>query len=435
MKQDEILKIIQEWQDEILNTKGITRYCEAKITDSLNSKPIKIITGFRRSGKSYLCRRIAQKLVKENYSLNNILYLNFEEYKLNWVRDVDALASIYEVFQKFSIDKNSKILLIFDEIQKVKNWESFIRTLYEKNDCPQIIITGSNSDMLSSELSSSLSGRFIEFFLLPFSFSEYLDYHSLDKNYKTKTKKLTDNFYDYCKIGGLSETYSISNQETRKSFIQGLISKVMLDDVIQRFTVRNEIALELILKFILANNGRIISFAKITKHLRSLNIKIQDETVIEYVGYLKKSFTIFEVPKFDWTTKKIFSNSRKYYSIDIGISNQFRDLISNFSFNIENLVLLKLKANPNIKNIYYGYQNDRELDFITEDFQGHFQRFQVCKELHENNQERELEPLINSDKFLNKAPGILLSLEGISRTIEYKSKKIQQKNLIEWLLD
>ncbi|MBT6842310.1 MAG: ATP-binding protein [Candidatus Melainabacteria bacterium] len=434
MQQDKILKIIQEWQEEILLSAGIERYSENKIIKSLNSQPIKIITGFRRSGKSYLCKRIANKLQQNKYPLPNILYLNFEDYKLNWANSVEKLGDIYEVFLRFSVDSQKPILLIFDELQKIPNWESFIRTIYEKSNAPQIIITGSNSDLLSSEISSSLSGRFIEFFLLPFSFQEYLSFHNINCDYHTRPKKLTDDFYKYLKLGGLPELYNIDDPETRKSFIQGIISKVMLDDVIKRFAIRNQTALELILKFVLANNGRIISYAKITKHLKNLNIKIQDETVIEYIDYLKKSFTLLEVEKFDWSTKKIFSGSKKYYSIDIGISNQFRDLISNFSFNLENLVLLKLKQNPSTKKIYYGYADNKELDFITEDYDGKLARYQISKELNEENTTRELEAFLVSDKFIKQSPATMLVLDGITRDIEYKSSKIKQINLIEWLL-
>ncbi len=433
MKQDGIYEIIRSWQDEILNSQGLERYCEKQILEAMSSKPVKIISGFRRVGKSYLCKRIAKKLLDDGYKIENILYLNFEDYKLNWVTDAYKLGEIYDVFQKFFTKEDQSTLLIFDEIQKVKDWEAFIRTLYEKNKLNQIIITGSNSDMLSSELSSSLAGRFIEFTILPFSFEEYLIYHK--QNYTRRTSLITNQFYEYLKLGGLPEIYTISDPDTQASYIDSLISKVILDDVIKRFAVRNEIAIEMIIKFVFANNGRTLSFSKITKYLKNLGMKIQEETVIEYVNHIKKTFAIIEVPKFDWTSKKIFASSKKYYAIDVGISNQFQNLISNMSFNLENIVLLKLKQNPKIKNIFYGSTTEAEIDFITEDYQGKLSRYQVSQELNNDNRERELNAFIKSDKYLAKSPAYMVTLEGISHSLEGKYKSIKQINLIDWLLD
>lgn len=432
MEQDKIYEIIRLWQDEILSSQGLERYCEKQILEAMSSKPIKIISGFRRVGKSYLCKRIAKKLLENGYKIENILYLNFEDYKLNWVTDAYKLGEVYEVFQKFFAKEDQNTLLIFDEIQKVENWEAFIRTLYEKNKPNQIIITGSNSDLLSSELSSTLAGRFIEFSILPFTFQEYLIYHK--QSDIRRTSLITNQFYEYLKLGGLPEIYTISDPDTRSSYINSLISKVILDDVIKRFAVRNETAIEMILKFIFANNGRILSFANITKYLKNLGIKIQEETVIEYVSHIKKTFAIIEVPKFDWTSKKIFTGSKKYYSIDIGISNQFQNLISNMSFNLENIVLLKLKQNPKIKNIFYGSTSDSEIDFITEDYPGKLSRYQVSQELSDDNRERELNAFIKSDQYLAKTSAYMISLEGMSHSLEGKYESIEQINLIDWLL-
>lgn len=432
MEQDKIYEIIRLWQDEILGSQGLERYCEKQILESMNSKPIKIISGFRRVGKSYLCKRIAKKLLDDGYKIENILYLNFEDYKLNWVTDAYKLGEVYDVFQKFFAKENQNTLLIFDEIQKVKDWEAFVRTLYEKNKPNQIIITGSNSDMLSSELSSSLAGRFIEFTILPFSFKEYLIYHK--HNYSRYTSLIANQFYEYLKLGGLPEIYTINDPDTRASYIDSLISKVILDDVIKRFSIRNESAIEMIIKFVFANNGRTLSFSKITKYLKTLGMKIQEETVIEYVNHIKKTFAIIEVCKFDWTSKKIFASSKKYYAIDIGISSQFQNLISNLSFNLENIVVLKLKQNPKIKNIFYGSTADAEIDFITEDYQGKLKRYQISQELNDDNRERELNAFIKSDKYLAKTPAYIITLEGISRSLEGKYKSIEQINLIDWLL-
>ena len=173
------ISLIYEWQNLILKREGVVREIEGPVLSAIPSKPIKIIAGFRRTGKSFLAQRIAKRLVGQGlYRIDNILYLNFEDFRLSDINSAKKLASVYDLFIT-DIAKDGPKLILLDEIQNVSGWDKFVRTIYEKDEEIRIILTGSNSELLSAELGSNLAGRFIEFFILPFSFREFLLYRGI----------------------------------------------------------------------------------------------------------------------------------------------------------------------------------------------------------------------------------------------------------------
>lgn len=306
MNQESVRKIVLDWQGLIMRRKGIARTIMPQIINALGSKSIKIITGFRRSGKSFLLQQVIKRAVEnEIISLDNILYLNFEDFRLEEVDSIQSLNFIYEVFLK-SIAKDGKKLVVMDEIQVVENWEKFVRTIYERDDV-EILITGSNSEMLSSELGSRLAGRFIEFFLHPFSFQEYLSYHdSLPKTRKElerSGREFGKHLDQYLRNGGLPETFEIRSDDARNSYLKGIITKVILDEVVKRYKMENIEAFERIVHYMFSEVGKILSFSSINSKLKEMGLELKDETVIRYVSYLKNAFALFECVKFDWGQK------------------------------------------------------------------------------------------------------------------------------------
>lgn len=440
---EKYIKLITSTRDLALAEELITREESEALQDSLNSKLIKIISGFRRSGKSSLAKLCIQEAVKSKLIRpENILYLNFEDYELTEITDASRLGELYQLYCNSISSGRGHKLLVFDEVQKVKNWDKFIRTLYERNiHNDQIILTGSNSDMLSSELGSNLAGRFIEFKLQPLSFREFLRFKTFDLPKKLSEKaflnlytKLEPMFYEYLREGGLPEIYAINNESTKLSFAQNIISKVILDDIVGRFKIRNNIVVGKIFQFISQNPGKSLSYSKIVKYFKQLGIEVHQETVIEYIDYLKQSFAIYQVDKFDYSSKKIFQGSKKFYMVDFGLSHLYKGITNNFSMLLENVVFLKLRRNPNIKNIFY-IANGFEIDFVTEDWQGKLALYQVTRELNDDNKERELKGFAHLDKFLEKATKTILVLNGFSKQLEYQGHKIKQINLIQFLLE
>ncbi|NIA19543.1 MAG: AAA family ATPase [Xanthomonadaceae bacterium] len=434
---NELLYVITEWQNQILNTGGIVRSYETLLLKSVGSKPIKIVTGFRRSGKSFLVQRLARRLVEQKkYSLKNILYLNFEDFRLASINTPEKLNDLYKTFRNQMADSGNK-LLIFDEIQKVYDWDKFIRTIYEKDNDIEIILTGSNSELLSAEIGSNLAGRFIEFFILPFSLSEILLYQQItiqsQIDYLRQKDFIEKQFYSYIKFGGLPEILTIDEGESRYSYLEGILNKVILDDIIERFRIKHPAIIEKIIYYLFAAIGNNVSFSKIANYLKELGIHLKPETIINYTDHILKTFALYETTKFDWKMGKIFSTSRKYYAVDSGLAHLNPVTVSNFSKQLENLVFLKLK--PHYKNIYFGaLASGKEIDFITQDRQGHFTKLQICKTLNDKNKQRELSPFSLADSYL-QGDNIILTLDEEEKELNYKGVTVVKKNLVKWLLD
>ena len=433
---DQWLYIITEWQNQILNTEGIARNYEPLLIDAMGSKPIKIVTGFRRSGKSFLVQRLARHLVEQKkYSLKNILYLNFEDFRLAQVNTPEKLNDLYKTFRNQMADSGKK-LIVFDEIQKVGNWDKFIRTIYEKDNDIEIILTGSNSELLSAEISSNLAGRFIEFFILPFDLSEILLYQGItiksQTDYFRHKDILEKQFYAYVKYGGLPEILTINEGPSRYSYLEGILNKVILDDVIERFKIKHPAIIEKIIYYLFAAIGNHLSFARIANYLKQLGVNLKPETIINYTDYILKTFALYETTKFDWKIGKVFSTSRKYYAVDTGLAHLNPVTVSNFSKQLENVVFLKLKYN--YKNIHFGaLSSGKEIDFIAWNRQGNFTKFQICKTLHDENYQRELSPFSLAEAHL-QGDNIILTLDDKEKELNFKGIKVRQRNLVKWLL-
>ncbi len=430
--QADFLDLIKTAKEQVLALDLVARDLEPRVLESLESKTIKIISGFRRAGKSSLVHNLIKQTLNQKFKFQNILYLNFEDYRFAAINSLEKLDEAYKFFLNFSADKDCPKLLIFDEIQNIPNWDRFARTLSDYNKHDQIILTGSNSEMLSSELGTNLGGRFIEFKLLPFSFQEFLRYKKQNSEELNQAPmKKSALFYEYFNKGGLIDVHNISNEQTRQDFIEGIISKIILDDVVKRFNIRNATAVELILKFVFANIGKPLSPSRLAKYFKELNISIEEDTITDYLLYLSKTFAIDELLKFDWSTKKIFSKLKKFYAVDLALVKAYsRDL----GFQLENLVYLELKRNPQIKQIYYGASVKSEIDFIVEDQAQGYLKYQVTTSLTQQNYDRELKAFLEADQYLQKHPNIILVLEGEDLELEYKGVKVSQRNIIKWLL-
>lgn len=442
MKKEDILLLIQQGLNYILNVEGRRRYFELAIEKNIGSKPIKIISGFRRSGKSHLVQSLAKTLLNNKvFEKDNILYLNFEEYELRKISSPQKLNEIFEIFSSNS-NPSKRSLIIFDEIQLVKDWDKFIRTIYERNQKNklEIILTGSNSELLSSELGSNLAGRFIEFKILPFSFKEYLDFNGInintEKDFLTYSQEIRSGFYKYMSNGGLPETFSISDDKARFTYLNGILSKVILDDIINRFSIRNSELIERILEFLLVNIGNQISLSKITNHLKSQGYKIDINTLYKYISLFPKTFSLFELGRFDWKSARIFDRTKKFYAIDLGLTHIYSSMVSNFSKKLENFIFLELLHKDSDFNIHYVNDNHGEIDFIYRRHRSQeaFTKIQVSQTLEETNFNRELRVFTKLDKHLKSGDNFLITLDDREETLVYEGLRIKKLNAIKWAL-
>jgi predicted AAA+ superfamily ATPase len=438
MNNDILAAVIFEWQSLVQRRQGVTRELEEKLLGAMGSRPIKIVTGFRRSGKSFLVQQVAGHLLREErIEPANLLYLNLEDYRLMEVTTPERLNQVYELFLSLSARPGKK-LLIFDEIQNVADWDRFIRTIYEKDgDETEIILTGSNSELLSSELGSNLAGRFIEFFLMPFSFREFLAYRTVkveDKSgYLRQKREISALFTEYLSYGGLPEIFDIPSTESKLSYLSGIVSKVILDDVVRRFRVENVTLLEKLFHYLMAGAGSVSTFASLSRRSAAMGIRTKPETVIAYCSYLLKAFAIFEVSRFSWKQNRVFSDTRKYYSVDTGLITLYRPPEENQSLRLEQVVYLELRRRSGA--VFFGTNDGgKEIDFIMPAGERRYDKIQVTATLTPDDEKRELGAFTLADVNLLKGTNLLLSLDEDETQLQWQGVIIERKNLVRWLL-
>lgn len=422
----------------------ITYWKEAKIPKtlprnlniSLENDFITVITGPRRSGKSYLCFQTIEKLISKGINKNNILYLNFEDNKLIGAKaeDLDKLLEAY--FLLFDIDKKNKIYLFFDEIQAVIDWDSWTRKIYDSRKDIVLILTGSSSKMLSREISTKLRGRTLNVEVFPLSFKEYLDWKNIKFDIRTisysKEKiNLIKSFDNYVKIGGYP---AISAEEISQSqeVLQGYYESMILKDVVERYNVADVKKLKTLANFLFESVSKEISYTNLANKLNSLGFKVSKNTVVEYTNYLEEAYLFFQNLKYEYSLMKQLGSIKKLYCIDNGLLNavsfKFSDDIGKL---LENLIYIELKRR---KNTIYYHRKDYECDFLIVKKNKVFSAIQVTQKLNEDNLQREKNGLFEVMELHKLKEGLILTSDQEDEIIE-DGKKILVKPIWKWLLE
>lgn len=397
----------------VIREKYLKRMIDAKDTEF-----IKVITGVRRSGKSTLLLMFKDYLVHHHVKEENIIYINFESAMYD---DIKNYKDLYQYIQKRI--KDSKVYLLLDEVQNVEAWEKAINSFKVDFDI-DIYITGSNAYLLSSELSTLLSGRYIEIKVYPLSFKEYLVFNQYDN------QNIEDKFYEYLRYGGLPAITLIkNNDELVLSYLNDIYNTIVKKDIIDRNNIKDSALLENIIKYLVTNIGSPISANKISDYLNSNKIveKSNHQTIDNYLNMLEKSFIMYKADRTDIRSKSLLKTLGKYYISDTGIRNiilGFRNIDEGHL--LENVVYLELLRRGYRVNI--GKTNDYEVNFVAED-PNDIKYFQVTKTLLSDEvKEREIRSLESIDDNYEK---IILTMDKpISR--DYNGIKVM--NIIEWLL-
>lgn len=380
---------------------------------------IKVFTGIRRSGKSYLLKLFFYELKKSGIDENQLIYIDFEDFENQQYLDVNTL---YEFIKTKNQEINKRLYLLFDEIQEVSNWEKLINSLFSSSsiDC-DIYITGSNAKLLSSELSTYISGRYVQIPIFPLSYKEFLFF--------SKQEDASKSFNDFMKVGGFPGLRTMYGDENSiRSYIDGIYSTVLLKDVIAKNKIRDTAILEKIILYLCDNLGNIFSAKRIADFMKSNGRQLGIETVYNDLQFLQDALFCYKVPRYDIKGKKLLETMEKYYIADQGI--RFRLLgYKDSAINglLENIVFLEL--------IRRGYQvsigkiGEYEIDFIAEK-EGKKEYYQVCYLLSsEDVKIREYRSLMQiKDNF----PKTILSLDELPDSFE---EGILRKNLRQWLLE
>lgn len=389
-----------------------------KIIAAKDTEFIKVVTGVRRSGKSTLLLMLKDFLINDGVKEDNIIHINFESAMYD---DIDDYKDLYK-YVKERIKKGRTYLLL-DEVQNVTSWEKAINSFNVDFDI-DIYITGSNAYLLSSELSTLLSGRYIEIKMYPLSFKEYLVFNNYDNN------NLDDKFNEYLKYGGLPALSLIKdNDELVLSYLNDIYNSIVKKDIIDRNNLKDTALLENIIKFLATNIGSPISSTKISDYLNSNKIaeKSNHQTIDNYLNMLEKSFIMYKADRTDIKSKALLKTLGKYYISDTGIRNiilGFRNIDEGHL--LENIVYLELLRRGYKVNI--GKTNEYEVDFVAEN-PNIIKYYQVTQSLQNDEvRERELRSLENINDNYEK---IILTMD---KTINNDYNGIKVINIVDWLL-
>ena len=378
---------------------------------------IKVITGVRRSGKSTLLLMFKNYLLDNGIKDENIVHVNFESAMYD---DIKNYKDLYN-YVKDKIKKD-RIYLLLDEVQNVESWEKAINS-FKVDFNIDIYITGSNAYLLSSELSTLLSGRYIEIKMYPLSFKEYLMFNNYTDNFDAR-------FIEYLKYGGLPAITTIKdNDDLVLSYLNDIYNTIVKKDIIDRNNIKDIALLENIIKYLANNIGSPISSTKISDYLNSNKIveKSNHQTIDNYLNMLEKSFIMYKADRTDIKSKSLLKTLGKYYISDTGIRNiilGFRNIDEGHL--LENVVYLELLRRGYRVNI--GKTNDYEVDFVAEN-PNDIKYYQVTQSLtNEEVKKRELKSLESIDDNYEK---IILTMD---KTINNDYNGIKVINIIDWLL-
>ena len=395
------------------------RYLD-KITPFIEKPVIKVITGIRRCGKSTLLKQIIQLIENRNVAIEQIIHINMELMEFDGLKNYrDLYTYIQERQKKIGV----KYYIFIDEVQEVEEWEKAINSLLAEGKS-DIYISGSNARLLSSELATLLSGRYVEFKMYSLVFSEFISFI----NSKDRGNTIEKQFNSFLKFGGFPGIHHMELDDTViRQYLQSIYNSVLLKDVIVRNNIRDAAMLDVISKYLIDNSGKITSAKSISDFMKSQNRKVSVDTVLNYIRFNCDALLFEKVERYDLKGKRLLETYEKYYMSDIGL--RFATLgytPESVSAQLENIVYLELKSRD--YKITIGKLDDLEINFIaTKGTEKIY--IQVSTQLTNNKViEREYRSLeMVKDSF----PKYVLSLD---KGFETSRNGIRWMNIVDFLL-
>ncbi|MEA1976228.1 MAG: ATP-binding protein [Bacillota bacterium] len=327
-----------------------------RIRPFYESNLIKILIGIRRSGKSVLLKQIEMELMDKGVDKAHIIYVNFEDLEYSFIANEMDLHQ----YIKAKVVDDKKLYLMFDEVQNVTNFEKAINSFRAAMNC-SVFLTGSNGKLLSGELATHLSGRYVSFKIMPFSFLEMCEIKGLDKE-----KVQEEDFMDYLDYGGMPQRFLMQSVPETKVYLRDLYNSIVLRDIIQRSKIRDVDVLNRIVEYMVINTSQTFSAKSISRFFESINRKVSTETIYAYLEYITSSLIMNKAVRYDIRGKRILTRSDKYYLTDLGLSK-----INNTGFKteigalIENVVYNELIHRG--YEVYVGKTIKGKIDFIVMD--------------------------------------------------------------------
>ena len=329
-----------------------------EIKKFMNKPIVKVITGMRRSGKSMILKLVSQELIESGVEKENIIEINFESLMFS---ELTEFKKLYTYIMEKAQELQGKIYIFLDEIQEVEHWEKAINSLMVDLNC-DIYITGSNANLLSSELATYIAGRYVEIKVYPLSFKEYIEFAKVENPSQTLSNE--EYFEQYLKFGGLPAIHNFDyDRDTIYQYLEDIYNSVLLKDVIARNRIRDIELLERIVLYVLENIGNTFSAKNISDFLKSQGRKLSRETVYNYLKALESAYIISRVQRYDIKGKAILETQEKFYLTDLGLRHTKLGYRANdIAGYLENIIYLELLRRKYTVNI--GKLGTKEIDFI-----------------------------------------------------------------------
>ena len=382
---------------------------------------IKVIIGIRRSGKSVLLKQIMEEIKKNGIKDEQIIYINFEFDDFNFIKNNEDL----HLYVDKKIPKEKKFYLFFDEIQNIEKWEKAVNSYKAKyGEKVSIFVTGSNSDLLSEEFATHISGRYVSFKIYPFTFKEVCE---LKKIKDFDKYKLNKDFDDYMKWGGLPQRFLLNNEDSIRTYLSDVFDSIVVKDIIKRFKIKDLDLLNRMIEYIVTTPSQTFSAENLSKYFLGKEERIVGkDTLYNYLEYMSKVLLINKVDRFDVRGKRILNGKYKYYLTDLGLGQ-----IKNISKKeqrgayLENVIYNELIARG--YDVKVGILIDGEIDFIATKYKEKIY-IQACYILSDDVIDREFG---SYEKINDNFPKFVIS----SDTYDMSQNGIIHKNIIDWLLE
>lgn len=430
MKTKELLKqLIITFQDS-LPTDVLPR----ELSLPIDSKKIITVPGVRRCGKSSLLLLVINQLLNKEITKEHILFLYFDDERLQFnANNLDEILQAYrELYPNIPL---RDVYMFFDEIQMADDWQPFIRRVYEQ-ECKNIFITGSNSRMLSSELSTSLRGRTLQYEEFPLSFKEYCQFTKIDTNYYVAANqaKIINAFKEYLKFGGFPEIV-LSQEIYKERILQEYFFVMLYKDLIERYEIKNPAPVRYFIKRIMANLTKPTSINRIYNELKSQGVSIGKNTLYDLIEQTEAIYLFFSLTKYSLSLIKESSGDKKYYCIDTGLRHILLNSQSEDNGKLlENAVFLHLRRTLLPQESIHYYKEKKECDFLITDQMQVTQLIQVSWDIHDQEtRQREIDGLLEASAVTGCQNLIIITFDEEGEIIE-QGQQIQIIPLWKWTI-
>ena len=436
MDKNQLLRVLADWNFWEMNLDaGIERpgYL-SRFENLLKTNQVTVVTGARRSGKSYLMRQMARRLINSGTDKKGTLFINFEDPRLPRL-DARLLQDIYETYVEY-LNPQIKPYIFLDEIQEVAGWEKWVRTMHELQKA-RIVVSGSNAHLLSREMSGLLTGRHLDLTVFPLSFEEFLLFREKrpERPFSFTEEEITTRrlFREYLEFGGFPEV--VVRQEQRAEILLTYLSDILKRDIVQRYQIRKKEALNGLARYYFSNIGHPVTFNSLERTLA-----ISADTVEKFSSYLETAYLFFFLKRFSWKVKEQEKSARKVYTVDNGLMSTAGFKFSqNTGFAMENLVFLQLRreqaSNPGLELYHWKDSKGWEVDFVLKENGKVTTLIQVCQRLDNvQTRKRELRSLEKAKKELGAGKNVILTEDYEGTEKNASGGEVRFLPLWKWLI-